>query len=57
MMEQSIRRGNGRYGASGQVPQKEAVGEEDMLYMGRIESIMVERGESVGRGSGRYGSS
>lgn len=56
MMEQSIRRGDRRYGASGQVPQKEAVGEEDVFYMGRIESIMVERGESVGRGSGRCGS-
>lgn len=56
MMEQSIRRGDRRYGASGQVPQKEAVGEEDVFYMGKIESIMVERGESAGRGSGRYGS-
>jgi len=53
VMEQGIRR---RYGTSGQVPQKEAVGEEDMLCKGRTESVMVEIGEAGGRGSRRYGS-
>lgn len=56
MKKQGVRRGNRRYGAREQVPQKKAVGEEDMLYRGRIESVMVERGEAVGRGSRRYGS-
>lgn len=53
MMELAV---NKSCGVSGQVPQKEAVGEEDMLYTGTIESVMVERGQSVGRRRRRYGS-
>lgn len=56
MTEHSTRRGSRRYGVSRQVPQKEAVGEENMLYMGRIESIVVGRRDAVGKGSRRYGS-
>lgn len=39
MTEQSTRRCQRRYDLSGQVPQKEAVGEEKMLYMGGLRVV------------------